>query len=181
VEKEDGSLIDKQRTDFVAKLGLLLIPIVAMLMLLVIESLQDDDVQVEDHTVRSEQATEAALVQLEDKESFPTTTTAPPTTTTLPPPVTTTTFLVTPATQTTSPPQDTSVNWDAIAECESGGDWSINTGNGYYGGLQFSHSTWIAYGGGQFAENAHQTSRENQIAIASGMSLSHWPHCGRYG
>lgn len=73
------------------------------------------------------------------------------------------------------------VNWDAIADCESGGNWSTNTGNGYYGGLQFSHSTWIAYGGGRYAENAHLTSRENQIAIASGMGLSHWPHCGKYG
>lgn len=79
------------------------------------------------------------------------------------------------------PADSSGVNWDAIAECESGGDWSINTGNGYYGGLQFSHSTWIAYGGGQYAENAHLTSRANQIAVASGMSLSHWPHCGSRG
>lgn len=80
-----------------------------------------------------------------------------------------------------APAISSEVNWDAIAQCESGGNWSINTGNGYYGGLQFSHSTWIAYGGGRYAENAHLTSRENQIAIASTMSLSHWPHCGRYG
>lgn len=73
------------------------------------------------------------------------------------------------------------VNWDAIAQCESGGNWHINTGNGYYGGLQFSHSTWIAYGGGRYADNAHLTSRENQIAIASTMSLGHWPNCGKYG
>jgi hypothetical protein len=87
-------------------------------------------------------------------------------------------------TTTTVPPprrRPTTVNWDAIAQCESGGNWSINTGNGYYGGLQFSHSTWIAYGGGQYAENAHLTSRENQIAVASTMGLGHWPHCGSRG
>lgn len=86
-----------------------------------------------------------------------------------------------PTTTTHTHPARTTVNWDAVAACESGGDWSINTGNGYYGGLQFKHSTWIAYGGGRYAENAHLTSRENQIAVASGMDLGHWPHCGRYG
>src|SRR5438445_10057974 len=50
---------------------------------------------------------------------------------------------------------DTStINWDAVAQCESGGNWSINTGNGYYGGLQFSASTWLAYGGGAYAPRA---------------------------
>lgn len=101
-----------------------------------------------------------------------TTTTAPP-----PPPTTTTTAPPPPP----APATDRSVNWDAIAECESGGNWHINTGNGYYGGLQFHHDTWIAYGGGRYAENAHLTSRENQIAIASTMELSHWPVCGKYG
>lgn len=100
------------------------------------------------------------------------TTAAAPVTTTAPPPATTT---------TAPPPAPTGVNWDAIASCESGGDWHINTGNGYYGGLQFHHDTWIAYGGGRYAPNAHLTSRENQIAIASGMDLSHWPVCGKYG
>jgi len=46
------------------------------------------------------------------------------------------------------------VNWDAIAQCESGGNWAINTGNGYYGGLQFSSSTWKAYGGRRYASHA---------------------------
>lgn len=75
------------------------------------------------------------------------------------------------------------VNWDKIAFCETGGtmDWATNTGNGFYGGLQFSHSTWISNGGGQYAYNAHLTSRENQIAIASHMALSNWPICGRRG
>src|SRR5213080_1619010 len=54
-------------------------------------------------------------------------------------------------------------DWDAIAKCESGGNWSTNTGNGFYGGLQFTQSTWRAYGGAGSAQNA---SREEQIAVA---------------
>jgi hypothetical protein len=73
---------------------------------------------------------------------------------------------------------DTGVNWDAIAQCESGGNWSINTGNGYYGGLQFSLATWRANGGVGLPS---QASREEQIRIASGMSLSNWPVCGKRG
>ncbi|MET0785489.1 MAG: transglycosylase family protein [Paenisporosarcina sp.] len=139
-----------------------------------------------------------AFFQVDEKENlvFPTTTTTiqPTTTTTTTIPPTTTTISLPPPPEPPEPPpeetpppeqveviQSDGINWDAIAECESGGDWSINTGNGYYGGLQFSHSTWIAYGGGQYAENAHLTNRENQIAVASGMGLGHWPHCGRYG
>jgi uncharacterized protein YabE (DUF348 family) len=57
--------------------------------------------------------------------------------------------------------------WDSLARCESGGNWSINTGNGYYGGLQFSYGTWLAYGGGQYAQTANLASREQQIAIAT--------------
>ena len=57
-------------------------------------------------------------------------------------------------------------NWDAIAACESGNNWSINTGNGYQGGLQFSPSTWRAYGGGEYAGSAHNATREQQIDIA---------------
>jgi len=70
--------------------------------------------------------------------------------------------------------------WDAIAQCESGGNWAANTGNGYYGGLQFSLSTWQAYGGtGLPSEN----SREQQIAIAERVRAASggygaWPHCG---
>ncbi len=56
--------------------------------------------------------------------------------------------------------------WDALAACESGGNWSIATGNGYHGGLQFSGSTWRNYGGGEFAERADQASRDEQIAVA---------------
>jgi hypothetical protein len=68
--------------------------------------------------------------------------------------------------------------WDRIAQCESGGNWAINTGNGYYGGLQFLTSTWLAMGGGEYAPRADLATRDQQIAIASGMSLSNWPHCG---
>ena len=68
--------------------------------------------------------------------------------------------------------------WDRLAECESGGNWSINTGNGYYGGLQFSLSTWRAYGG---TGMPHEASREEQIAVAKRVQASQgwgaWPAC----
>ncbi len=57
--------------------------------------------------------------------------------------------------------------WDRIAQCESGGNWAINTGNGYYGGLQFDSQTWSANGGGQYAPRADLASRTQQIAIAN--------------
>ncbi|HEY3503341.1 MAG TPA: transglycosylase family protein [Actinocatenispora sp.] len=73
-------------------------------------------------------------------------------------------------------------NWDAIAQCESGGNWAINTGNGYYGGLQFSQSTWNGYGGQQYAARADQATRTEQIAVAekvkAGQGLGAWPVCG---
>ncbi|MBM9466133.1 transglycosylase family protein [Nakamurella leprariae] len=56
--------------------------------------------------------------------------------------------------------------WDAVAQCESSGNWSINTGNGYYGGLQFSQSTWNAFGGQEYASRADLATKEQQIAIA---------------
>ncbi|MGB6038265.1 MAG: transglycosylase family protein, partial [Gordonia sp. (in: high G+C Gram-positive bacteria)] len=55
--------------------------------------------------------------------------------------------------------------WDQVAQCESGGNWAINTGNGYHGGLQFSPSTWSSHGGGQYAPTADQATREQQIAV----------------
>ena len=71
--------------------------------------------------------------------------------------------------------------WDAIAQCESGGNWAINTGNGYYGGLQFSASTWAAYGGTAYAPTASQATREQQIAIAEKVQAAQgwgaWPAC----
>ena len=57
-------------------------------------------------------------------------------------------------------------NWDGVAQCESSGNWSINTGNGYYGGLQFSQSTWVAYGGLAYASRADLASKDAQIAVA---------------
>jgi uncharacterized protein YabE (DUF348 family) len=57
--------------------------------------------------------------------------------------------------------------WDSIAQCESSGNWHINTGNGYYGGLQFLTSTWLGHGGGDFASRADLASREQQITVAN--------------
>ena len=59
-----------------------------------------------------------------------------------------------------------SVNWDAIAKCESGNNWSINTGNGYYGGLQFDIGTWLSNGGGAYAPRADLATKDQQIAVA---------------
>ena len=74
-------------------------------------------------------------------------------------------------------------DWDRLAQCEAGGNWAINTGNGYHGGLQFSPSTWRAFGGAQFAPYAHQATREQQIAIAekvlAGQGWGAWPSCSR--
>ncbi len=71
--------------------------------------------------------------------------------------------------------------WDQIAQCESGGNWAINTGNGYYGGLQFNAGTWTAYGGGAYAPTANLASREQQIAIAEKVQAAQgwgaWPAC----
>ncbi|MBC9716746.1 transglycosylase family protein [Streptomyces sp. TRM66268-LWL] len=76
----------------------------------------------------------------------------------------------------------TSSEWDAVAQCESGGNWSINTGNGYYGGLQFSASTWAGYGGTAYAPTADQATKEQQIAIGekvlAGQGKGAWPSCG---
>jgi len=57
--------------------------------------------------------------------------------------------------------------WDRIAQCESGGNWSINSGNGYYGGLQFDNQTWLGAGGGSYAPRADLASRTQQIAVAN--------------
>jgi resuscitation-promoting factor RpfB len=82
-----------------------------------------------------------------------------------------------------APPSTSGLNWDALAQCEAGGNWSINTGNGYYGGLQYSASTWRAYGGTEFAPLPHQATREQQIAVGertyADVGAGAWPHCGR--
>ncbi|KZO58458.1 transglycosylase family protein [Dietzia cinnamea] len=73
-------------------------------------------------------------------------------------------------------------SWDQVAQCESGGNWQINTGNGYYGGLQFSAQTWSGYGGGEYAATADQATREQQIDIGervlAGQGAGAWPNCG---
>ena len=76
----------------------------------------------------------------------------------------------------------TDAEWNQVAQCESGGNWSINTGNGYHGGLQFSPGTWASHGGGQFAPTADQATREQQIVVAERVLKSQgkgaWPSCG---
>lgn len=73
--------------------------------------------------------------------------------------------------------------WDRVAQCESGGNWDIATGNGFFGGLQFTPSTWRAFGGGQFAPLPNHASREQQIAVAervlAGQGWRAWPVCSR--
>ncbi|MGW2043727.1 transglycosylase family protein [Streptomyces sp. NPDC001858] len=72
--------------------------------------------------------------------------------------------------------------WEKVAECESSGNWSINSGNDYYGGLQISASTWAAYGGHDYASNAHLATKKQQILIAekilAGQGAGAWPRCG---
>jgi uncharacterized protein YabE (DUF348 family) len=81
------------------------------------------------------------------------------------------------------PPSNSGLNWDAVAACESGGNWHINTGNGFYGGLQFDRGTWLANGGGAYAARADLASREQQIAVATRLynarGASPWPVCGQ--
>jgi len=77
-----------------------------------------------------------------------------------------------------SPANASGVNWDAVAQCESSGNWGTNTGNGFYGGLQFTASTWHAMGGSGLP---HQASRETQIAVAKKLQAragwGQWPGC----
>ena len=72
-----------------------------------------------------------------------------------------------------------SPNWDAVAQCESGGNWAANTGNGEYGGLQFKPATWARYGG---VGNPAAASKQDQIAVANRVladqGLEAWPKCG---
>lgn len=83
----------------------------------------------------------------------------------------------------------TGINWLGIANCESGGDWAANTGNGYEGGLQFVNSTWLSAGGGQYAPHAYMATASQQIATANRwVSMvgcywcsAGWPYCGRFG
>jgi resuscitation-promoting factor RpfA len=73
--------------------------------------------------------------------------------------------------------------WDRLAQCESSGNWSINTGNGYYGGVQFSQSTWVGFGGRHYAPRADLATRAEQIAVAEKVlavqGWNAWPSCSR--
>lgn len=96
---------------------------------------------------------------------------------------------VVPATFATPASAATASEWDKVAQCESTGNWKINTGNGYYGGLQFTNSTWAAYGGTAFASRADLATKEQQITVAervlwkgyngnSPQGKGAWPVCG---
>ncbi|GAB3194468.1 hypothetical protein GCM10027261_12490 [Geodermatophilus arenarius] len=78
----------------------------------------------------------------------------------------------------------TTHDWTGVAQCESSGNWSINTGNGYYGGLQFSQSTWAAFGGTDLAPRADLATPAEQVQIAeavlAGQGVGAWPTCGKY-
>jgi resuscitation-promoting factor RpfA len=80
------------------------------------------------------------------------------------------------------PAQASGHDWSGVAQCESGGNWSTNTGNGFYGGLQFTAGTWNGYGGQQYASRADLASPAQQIAVAervlAGQGRGAWPVCG---
>ena len=91
-----------------------------------------------------------------------------------------------PATGNSSAPAPSGgVNWSAIAACESGGNWATNTGNGFYGGLQFTEQTWLANGGGQYASSANLATPAEQMAVAQrvlgSQGIGAWPVCGASG
>jgi hypothetical protein len=117
------------------------------------------------HQVRHAMARAAAAVTSQAPSSAPAAATSAPAT-------------VSPS----SLPSAGGANWQAIAACESGGNWSANTGNGFYGGLQFTQGTWDAYGGGQYASSANNASASQQIAVAervlAGQGIGAWPVCG---
>ena len=125
----------------------------------------------------------------------PTTTTAPapstkmaavshvaPVVVTTTPPATTPSTTAAPAPAARAASVPTGI-WDSIAACETNGNWAANTGNGYYGGLQFTIATWLRFGGGAYAHSANLASREQQIAVAQrvvaaqGGSYHDWGAC----
>lgn len=110
------------------------------------------------------------------------------TTTTTTPPATY--IASTPPEANGEPPEAQGDKWDQLAQCECGGNWSCNTGNGYGGGLQFMHqpsySTWLSFGGGDYAPHPWEATREQQIVVAERVLESSgwraWPGCARkYG
>ena len=88
---------------------------------------------------------------------------------------------------TSSPPPASTggVNWPAVAPCESGGNWAADTGNGFYGGLQFTEQTWLGYGGGRYASSVNLATPAQQIAVAgrvlAGQGIGAWQVCGWQG
>ncbi len=138
------------------------------------------------HEVRAQDRGEVTLANVEAlaEAVAPTTTVAPPATTPPPPPPTT----VAPPAPAPAPQPVASGSgyndpnnpaaWDRLAQCESGGNWAANTGNGYYGGIQFSISSWQAVGG---TGRPDQASRETQIAMGQRLwnqgGWVHWPAC----
>jgi len=143
---------------------------------------------LETELIRALSAADAVPFDTAPPASAPVPTTAAPTTTTTappPPPPTTTAPPPPPAPAPTSggsgyaDPSNPAA-WDRLAQCEAGGNWATNTGNGYYGGLQFSLSSWQAVGGSGYP---HEHSRETQIAMGQRLHAqggwSHWPGCSR--
>jgi hypothetical protein len=149
----------------------------------------------------------AVHVNSTDAGGLPSSTPAAPSTVLQPETTTTPTtidlsFLNTTTTSTTVPKQpqnkvsnapvpeyrnDSADRWDQLAQCETGGNWSANTGNGFGGGLQFMHqrsySTWLSFGGDEYAAHPWEASREQQIVIAEKVLASSgwkaWPGCSR--
>ncbi|MHA7659124.1 transglycosylase family protein, partial [Mycobacterium sp. ML2] len=76
----------------------------------------------------------------------------------------------------------TDAEWDAVARCESGGNWAINTGNGFYGGVQFAAGTWASHGGTEFAPSAQLATKDQQLVVAERVLATQgrgaWPVCG---
>ena len=101
--------------------------------------------------------------------------------------LTTTTTTTVPVLRNTPPATSSAERWDQLAQCETGGRWDANDGNGYGGALQFAHSaswsTWLSFGGGEFAPHPWEASREQQIDIAERVLASSgwraWPGCAR--
>ena len=97
--------------------------------------------------------------------------------------LTTTTTSTTTTTTRLRPATPTVDNWERLAWCESRGNWSMNTGNGYYGGLQFTHQTWLGYHGDEFAYYPHEATKEQQIIVAERLHAKRgwqpWPGCTR--
>ncbi|WP_220188084.1 transglycosylase family protein [Pseudonocardia pini] len=88
------------------------------------------------------------------------------------------------STPASAPPTNADPTWDRLAECESSGNWAIDTGNGYYGGLQFDAATWSDFGGTAHAARADGATKEQQIAIATKVrdqrgGYGSWPACAR--